>query len=56
MTGLVIEFDIEAAPTVHLNCANDSEEARIFDWLSTRPAYWELVQRALELAQETRAA
>lgn len=56
MTGLVIEFEVEAAPCVRLVCMNASEELRIFDWLRTRPEYLDLVERAFELAQEARAA
>ena len=54
--GVVIELRLEAAPRLLLCCMNDAEEARVWDWIHSHDALADLVQRALELAEEARAA
>ncbi len=55
--ALVIRIEVEAAPKVYVHTLNESEEHRLTDWLTeARPDYGELVARALELADEERAA
>jgi hypothetical protein len=53
---LSIELAIEAAPRLRLCCTNDAEEARLVDWIHSQEGLAELVARALELAEEARAA
>jgi len=54
--AVVIELRLEAAPRVLLCCMNDAEQLRVEDWIASHDALAELVQRALELAEEARAA
>ncbi len=54
--AILIELRIEAAPVVTLVCMNDAEEARVVDWIRAAPGLAELVARAVELAEKTRAA
>lgn len=55
--SILIRFDIESlAPKVLLDVANEAEETRIVDWIRSRDELAQLVQRALELAEEARAA
>jgi len=53
---IMIELAVEAPPRVLLHCMTDGEEARIMDWIRSRDELAELVQRALDLAEEFRAA
>jgi len=54
--SVVIELRVEAAPCVRLCCANSSEESRVMDWIGAHEGLAELVRRAVELAEEARAA
>lgn len=54
--AVVIELGVEAAPRVLMCCMNDAEEARVVDWIQSQDGIAELVARALELAEATRAA
>lgn len=47
---------LEGPARVYLDCLNDQEEARLWDWIEARADYRELVQWALELAEEAKAA
>jgi hypothetical protein len=53
---IVIELGLESMPRVRLICENDGEEARVVDWIRAHDGLAELVARALELAEEARAA
>ena len=53
---VVIELPLESAPRVRLVCENAGEEARVIDWVRAHDELAELVVRALELAEEPRAA
>jgi hypothetical protein len=53
---VVIEFPIEAPPSVRLVCSTLGEEERLVDWITGKAELLELVRRALELAEEARAA
>jgi len=52
--ALMIELRLEAAPRVRLFAMNDSEEARLREWLDARAEIRELIEQALAL--ERRAA
>jgi hypothetical protein len=54
--AILIELGLESAPRVLLHCVNDAEEERVMDWIRSHEAFAELVLRALELAEEARAA
>ena len=54
--AVLIEIRVEAAPRLTLCCLNSSEESRIRDWIGAHEGLSDLVQRALELAEEARAA
>jgi hypothetical protein len=48
-------LSLEARPLVVLDSTTDAEEARLHDWLHAS-GYIHLVQRAVDLAEEDRAA
>jgi hypothetical protein len=54
--AVLIELALESAPRVVIHSMNDSEEARVVDWIRSHDDLAELVVRALELAEEARAA
>jgi hypothetical protein len=55
--AVVIELLVEErAPRVLVCAMTDGQEARIVDWIRSQDDLADLVQRALELAEEARAA
>lgn len=55
--ALYIRLELEARPVVYLDTIDPSEESRLTDWLTeAKPEYGALAARALELADEMRAA
>jgi hypothetical protein len=55
--AILIRVEVESkVPRVILVCMNDAEEARILDWVRSQDDLAELVTRALEIAEEARAA
>lgn len=54
--AVLIELGLESAPRVLIHSMNDSEQARVVDWIQAHGELAELVARALELAEEARAA
>ncbi len=54
--AVLIELRVEAAPRVLVCCMTEAEETRVVDWIRSHNGLAELVQRALELAEEARAA
>lgn len=55
--AIVIRFDIEElAPKVLLDAANEGEEHRIVDWVRNQHELAVIVQRAIDAAEEARAA
>jgi hypothetical protein len=54
--AVLIELGLESAPRVLIHSMNDSEEARVHDWIRSHDELADLVARALELAEEARAA
>ena len=54
--SIVITIAVEAQPRVQVFSMSEAEEARVVDWVRSHDGLAELVQRALELAEETRAA
>ncbi|MEJ7569593.1 MAG: hypothetical protein WKF41_15170 [Gaiellaceae bacterium] len=46
---LVITIPLEQRPSIHLVCANSSEEARIREHIAAQPELCELVEAALRL-------
>jgi hypothetical protein len=53
---IVIEFRIESAPRVLIHATTADQEQRVWDWVGAHDEYRELVARALELAEQERAA
>jgi len=53
---LQIELPLEAGPRLRLVCMTEAEEERLLDWLRSRQELAELVDQALRLATEARAA
>ena len=53
---IAIVLPVEGAPLVRLEAMNEGEEQRMVDWIDAKPEYGDLVRRALELAEEARAA
>ena len=49
---LVVTFEFEARPRVHVECAGVGERAELEDWLNAHKDYAEVVQAALDLRQE----
>ena len=54
--AVLIELGLESAPRVLIHSMNDSEEARVIDWVRAHDGLAELVSRALEIAEESQAA
>lgn len=54
--AVYIELPVESAPRVRVVCLNESEEQRLWHWLFSQEELTELIERALEIAQEQRAA
>ena len=54
--AVVVRFPLEGAPRVYVDALNDEEAARLGDWLAARVEYADLVDRALALEEEARAA
>jgi len=54
--AVIIEIPVEAAPRVVLSCSTEGEESRVWDWIAAHEELADIVRRALELAQEARAA
>jgi hypothetical protein len=54
--AVVIRLPLEGAPVVYIDTLNEAEAIRLDDWLETRPEYAELVEDAVRLIEEARAA
>jgi hypothetical protein len=54
--AVLIEFGLESAPRVLIHSMNDSEQARVVDWIQAHDELAKMVMRALEIAEESRAA
>jgi hypothetical protein len=55
--AVVIHIGLESlAPRVLLDCMNQAEEVRLIDWIRSQDGLAVLVQRAIDLAEEARAA
>lgn len=55
--SIVIELDVETkVPKVLVVATDEQGEARIMDWIRSQDALVELVEHALEIAEEARAA
>lgn len=54
--SILIRLSLEEKPRLAVDCLTDGEEARLVDWLSAKPEYLDLVTRAIELADERKAA
>jgi hypothetical protein len=50
--AFVIRIPLEGAPVVYPDVEDDRAETRLRDWLEFHPAYQELIDRAIELAEE----
>ena len=47
---------MEAVPQIRIVCMSDTEERRLWDWIFAHSEYRDLLERALELGDETPAA
>ena len=47
--AITIRLEVEGTPRVVFDAMNESEAARVLEWLDSKPDYDELVGRALEL-------
>jgi hypothetical protein len=54
--AILIRIELEAAPRLQVDALNQQEHDRIVDWLRAHPRYLRLVQEALALEAEERAA
>jgi hypothetical protein len=54
--AVLIVLEIEAAPRVWISAASDTEELRVRDWLKSQSELADLVETAIDLAEEARAA
>ena len=54
--ALIVVLPLEGRPKVIACWGSDAEERRLADWLDSQPALGELVERALELAEQAQAA
>jgi len=54
--SIVITLAVEAQPRVQVLSMSAAEEDRVVDWVRSHEGLAGLVQRALELAKEARAA
>lgn len=53
---VVIELPLEMKPRIRIACANESEEIRVREWITSDNELHDLVDRVLRLAEEKRAA
>jgi len=53
---IVVSIPLEGNPDVRIHCDNYEDEQRIRYWLTTRPELEDIVDRALRIANEKRAA
>lgn len=51
-----IEFKLEAQPIVRCNYMTDAAEARLLSWFENHPEYLRLIQQAIAMGFEERAA
>jgi hypothetical protein len=54
--GLTIFLPLECSVRVWSTALRNDESDRLWSWIASHPALIDLVARALELAEETRAA
>ena len=54
--AVVIRIPLEGAPVGYTDTLSEAEAVRLDDWLETRPGYAELVDDAIRLADQARAA
>jgi hypothetical protein len=52
--SLTIRLALEAPPVVSFDCLNDGDEARLTDWILSKPELVDLLDRALLIAQRRR--
>ena len=54
--AFIVRFEIETSPVLVLDTLNDSERARLLDWINQHDEWVELLARAQQLADERRVA
>jgi hypothetical protein len=54
--AILIRLELEAAPRLLVDAVSEQEHDRLCDWLEAHPAYVDLVQQALALERQERAA
>jgi hypothetical protein len=53
---IVITIPYEGSPQIRLEAMNEAEEQRVENWLATQEPYLDLVERAVALRADRRAA
>ncbi len=54
--AIVIRLELEAAPKLYVDAVNSAEHDRLLDWIGSQPHYLRLIQAAIDLEAERRAA
>ena len=54
--AILILVQLETAIRVAWDCLNEGDELRLRDWIDAHPDYGPIIARALELAEQERAA
>jgi hypothetical protein len=54
--AILIRFELEAAPRLLVDALDEREHERLIDWLKAHPLYLQLIEEALELERQERAA
>jgi hypothetical protein len=54
--AIVIRLELEAAPRLQVDALDERESKRLIDWLDAHPRYLRLIQEAIKLETQERAA
>ncbi|MFL5922326.1 MAG: hypothetical protein ACJ75Q_00600 [Gaiellaceae bacterium] len=54
--AVIVRFEFEASPSLYVDAVREGDHARLVQWLEQHPRYLRLIQEALELEAERRAA
>jgi len=53
--ALLIRFGLEQAPDITIDARNDSELARLFDWIDAHPQFLRVIAQLFALVEQERA-
>jgi hypothetical protein len=56
LPAVLIRLEVEASPRLQIDALNESEQRCLVDWLEAHPRYLKLIQDALALERQERAA